>query len=131
MATPLKWTNAKKDDLKARLLVACKAILAEGGYPSFRVLSGHFPEAHKTLVHGLRDELCEEGELDLGVAGSTDTARVGLNGRTPEERAEADARRLMVLAEKVARGERPVPALDAQPYRIQRCADFRYRENRR
>jgi hypothetical protein len=86
---------------------------------------------HEWLVREIRRELIEEGAywMPVGRGSRTAEATRGLDGSTPESRAQIEATRRAIFAEKVGRGEEP--AAGFRPARILTSPDYRFRENRR
>lgn len=104
------WTPELRADLKARLLSHILGLAERGIYPTlFDLADDVFPgEPSGEILRTLRNELIAEGLYRLPRFRATLTGVCrGLDGSTPESRAEIEARREEVLARKIARGETP------------------------
>jgi hypothetical protein len=92
------------DDERREVIDACRAIVADGLYPSVARLRHRFPGQAGQRLAAIRDAAIEAG---LIVPGRPSGA--GLNGRSDKELKEVAERTEAIRKEKVARGEVPRP----------------------
>jgi hypothetical protein len=92
------------DDERQEVVDACRAIVADGRYPSVARLRHRFPGRAGQRLAAIRDAAIEAGLVVPGPVGG-----IGLNGRSAAEIKEVAERTEAIRKEKVARGEVPRP----------------------
>jgi hypothetical protein len=92
------------DDERREVIDACRAIVADGLYPSLARLRHRFPGQAGQRLAAIRDAAIEAGLIVPGPVGG-----IGLNGRSDKELKEVAERTEAIRREKVDRGEVPRP----------------------